>query len=362
LPAASRARGRTPRGGHEAFRAEKDSHTGAIDLTADRVQVARQLVDGVREGQSLGALLGYRFERALHAVERQEYIHEFREGFPSMTGTLGGEDGSKAAARSDVVDGYAIYRALDYDGETIAPGDDYPSTGVPAPDSDSGVERALVYLIEVVDALKDLLTAESVHQFAQGNYSRAKASLEAMAAGDAIPDPEVIETPRTETGFTHRLLVAFGDASANTPQAAGTPDNWRPGMRLTHPTLPAVDEAPEVPEPTRDGAPDGYPVQVRNRAEPNLDAWIGDLLPDPTTVGFEADFEWAEDRSFGAGTFTTPTEDGRVLVDDVGFEPDVVIFTAATPVAATSRGGAEAGGGTGDRLGGDSGSGSGDGE
>ena len=37
----------------------------AIDLSSERVRLATWLLDGVRQGQPLGALLGYRFERRL---------------------------------------------------------------------------------------------------------------------------------------------------------------------------------------------------------------------------------------------------------------------------------------------------------
>ena len=37
----------------------------AVDLSSERVHRAKWLLDGVRQGQSLSALLGYRFERIL---------------------------------------------------------------------------------------------------------------------------------------------------------------------------------------------------------------------------------------------------------------------------------------------------------
>ena len=38
----------------------------AIDLSSRRVREASRLLEGVRQGQPLGALLGYRVERRLH--------------------------------------------------------------------------------------------------------------------------------------------------------------------------------------------------------------------------------------------------------------------------------------------------------
>jgi hypothetical protein len=50
----------------------------AVDLSSERVHRAKWLLDGVRQGQSLSALLGYRFERGLHERGLDRYIHRFR--------------------------------------------------------------------------------------------------------------------------------------------------------------------------------------------------------------------------------------------------------------------------------------------
>jgi len=50
----------------------------AIDLSSRRVQRAKWLLDGVRQGQSLAALLGYRFERRLQDGGLAHYIARFR--------------------------------------------------------------------------------------------------------------------------------------------------------------------------------------------------------------------------------------------------------------------------------------------
>src|SRR5262249_12380320 len=38
----------------------------AVDLSSARVRLALDLLEGMRQGQALGALLGYRIERAMH--------------------------------------------------------------------------------------------------------------------------------------------------------------------------------------------------------------------------------------------------------------------------------------------------------
>ena len=54
----------------------------AIDLSSERVRLATWLLDGVRQGQPLGALLGYRFERRLQEVGKPQFIAPFRELAP----------------------------------------------------------------------------------------------------------------------------------------------------------------------------------------------------------------------------------------------------------------------------------------
>src|SRR5262249_32762071 len=46
----------------------------AIDLSSERVRLAGWLLDGVRQGQPLGALLGYRFERRLQEARQPRFI------------------------------------------------------------------------------------------------------------------------------------------------------------------------------------------------------------------------------------------------------------------------------------------------
>lgn len=54
----------------------------AIDLSSARVRLAEWLLDGVRQGQPLAALLGYRFERRLHELGLDQFITAFRRIAP----------------------------------------------------------------------------------------------------------------------------------------------------------------------------------------------------------------------------------------------------------------------------------------
>src|SRR5438046_5086090 len=65
---------------------------------ASRRRLAKQLFEGVRQGQPIGALLGYTFERNLHEAGLDELIDDFRAIAP-----LPG-----AADRRIVVDGLSL--------------------------------------------------------------------------------------------------------------------------------------------------------------------------------------------------------------------------------------------------------------
>ena len=47
-----------------------------------------------------------------------------------------------------------------------------------------------------MDAVSDVLLAESIHQAIEGNMERTKGSLQALTDPQAAPDREVIRTPR----------------------------------------------------------------------------------------------------------------------------------------------------------------------
>jgi hypothetical protein len=69
------------RSGHLAHQQDTDSRF-AVELSSGRVRLALTLLDGVRAGQPLGALLGYRLERGLHEhhpdLKLDQYISALR--------------------------------------------------------------------------------------------------------------------------------------------------------------------------------------------------------------------------------------------------------------------------------------------
>jgi len=201
-----------------------------IDLSSKRVRLALHLLDGMREGQSLGALLGYRFERSLHESKADQFIAKIRALYPLEAGS----------GKEEVVDGLTLLRSFRTD----------PRFGQVSGTSglSQGLGAATDEIASALDAVADLAVAESVHQMANGNLLRAGAVLDAIARGDTPPpEIEVVKTPRSGTALTYRLMTAAIDVSAP-----------------------------------------GWAVTPRAQAEPRLNAWAASLLGNPAKVRIRA--------------------------------------------------------------------------
>jgi hypothetical protein len=215
----------------------------AIDLSSERVRVARWLIEGVRQGQPLAALLGYRFERALHDQRLDRFIPRFRAAAPFATSAAAPGAPAEAIAANNVVHGLNLL-------ELWKAGDPrFPQAASPAEGAAfNQIETELRVISDAVDALGDLLLAESVYQSARGNYGAAGATIDSVARGEILPLPEVIETPSTGVGLTHRVLLPLPDAPAGS-----------------------------LPQP-------------RAQAEPRLNAWAGRMLGDQARVRCRAEY------------------------------------------------------------------------
>jgi hypothetical protein len=151
----------------------------SIDLSSERVRLASRLLDGVRQGQPLGALLGYRFERRLQEGRKAQFIAPFRELAPLVARKQEQNDQPagkpvEAIAANNVVDGLALLRRWQ-DGKRTTPPQWNDSTipfgaavgqqPVKLPPFDMNYPDGKVVLAELaaledaVDALSDALLA-----------------------------------------------------------------------------------------------------------------------------------------------------------------------------------------------------------
>ena len=270
------------RSGHLGRRVD-DPGALALDLSSRRAARALELLDGMRTGQPIGALLGYRLERGLRdrRIELAGYVLPLRRAAPLATATDGFPDNRpvEALAARDVVDGLALLDRWRPDPETFFTGTpDLPASGPDRADLQAELEE----LDDLLDALTDLLMAEGVHQMVAGNDERAGAALDALDRQAGLPDTAVAQTPRTGSSASHRLLVALQD---------GAP-------------------------------PAGWARDPRAAAEPRLNAWAARLLGDPAGVQFAAVARDDEDAVL---------ERVDAALPELGLSPLATVLAAALP-------------------------------
>ncbi|MFZ2368916.1 MAG: hypothetical protein WAW48_20320, partial [Azonexus sp.] len=200
----------------------------AIDLSSDRVRSALALLEGIRAGQSLGALLGYRIERHLADGGGAQMIEPLRALAPTLANLLTpGTAPAELVAASTTLDGLKLLA------KATAAGAEGPSAAALAPFAPSQpalLQEALTQAAAANDALSDLLLAESVYQLVQGNAARSQAAANLMAGVPAVPgEIEVTRLPETGIAVTHRLLLQIDVPAAATdwgasPRAAADPE------------------------------------------------------------------------------------------------------------------------------------------
>jgi hypothetical protein len=291
----------------------------AIDLSSARVRTALHLIDGIRMGQPLGALLGYQIERAIHEAKLDRLILSLRTIAPLTQGKLSdrGENVPLSAietlAASNVVDGVDLVekfqgKVATWSAARIQTSLNTKPTNNPyltdlawpalTPQEWAAVQGIIQGAAEACDAVADLLMAEGVHQLVMGNVARASAALDAAGGAETPPpEPQVIATPVEGIPITHRLLLVVA------PTAAGGGRPWNVG-------------------------------RPRAAAEPRLEAWAGARLGDPATVRVTAMKTLAQaglsalDLVYDGGSRATLEQRVRAAL---GLAPDTPLLATRDP-------------------------------
>ncbi|WP_456866188.1 hypothetical protein [Galbibacter sp. BG1] len=244
-----------------AYMAQDNPETFEINLSSERVRKALSIIEGIRAGQNLSAMLGYYFERELHDqnhnLEKIDYfIHKLRKAFPLNSDKIKSTktkdtDPIEAIEASNVVDGLALINHVKRSGIKTYPfgnsvlkssGSDEPSQEIK-----SAINEQVLNIMNINDAVADVAMAESVHQVVLGNYDRAAATLDTYSKGNFPPIPDVVQTPRSGTNITQRFGLQF-----ETGVNANTFDN------------------------------------PRSKAEPAIAKWLKDVLPNQDIVATKA--------------------------------------------------------------------------
>ena len=273
------------RSGYRARLADGNPGALAVKLTSERVRLATAVIDGLRNGQSLSALLGYRLERGLHdrhgEVEVDRFVFALRKAFPHRADRLGETRTGpgvpiEAVEARDVVDGLALVAHVSRTDDRTYP---FGLSGLPPADAaqQRAIDAELERLLDVHDALGDLALAEGVYQAVLGNHERVASTLDAYAKAGFPPEPGVVETPRSGATLTQRVAL-----------------HLRPGLSPSRSPLA------------------GVPMTPRASAEPAVNEFLADVLPLPERVACQV--SWTD-------PVTRASVTREVTQRDLGLQP-----------------------------------------
>jgi hypothetical protein len=256
------------RNGFTSNASEQNRQTLAVNLTSERVRTALGLLEGVRSGQGLADLLGYRFERGLHdrhnLAEVDRFILDLRRAFPlrgdHLKSTKPPEGVSiEAIEARNVMDGLALVEHIKAIGNKTYPFNRNDLPPIQTQAELDAINLEVDRLLEAHDAIADLTLSEGVYQAMLGNYDRVAATLDASARGSFPPEPDIVRTPFNGIGLTHRFVLHLqGGADPN---------------------------ASPVP---------GLAVTPRAQAEPALNNWLTSLFPPLADVSCTVRFRRAD--------------------------------------------------------------------
>jgi hypothetical protein len=299
------------RGAYRAGSNEEDINNRlAVNLSSARVRAGLNLIDGVKNGLQIGAILGFQFEKGLHeryqSAELDQFILPFRNAFPLVVPVRDNAAVDKPPAyNSNVVDGMAllnkIYESIkwmDFPSRNtmydvlVDPANAHALNWLRILVTTNGgnnthyqqIAREIDRMADALDALGDIAISESVFQVVQGNHVRAAAMVSSLAQGKNIPDPQIVETPRSGTIVTQRVLLNL----------------------LAQPSF---------------SKPKGWiaAASPRAQAEPSLNNWLGNLL------GAAADIRCVV-------TYQEPDAPGSnfdITLEELGIQPIDFLFLSA---------------------------------
>ena len=177
-----------------AHEQEVESNPFTINLTSDRIQKSRFLLDGIRQGQQLEALLGYQLERHLHENNLHQEIYALREAFPLYENVTGNSTGF---VNLSVIDGLKAIKNKE---------------NLPArlnAQAKELVKKQIEKLEDTMDGSLDTLFYEAGYHVTQGNLSQAAAALDATKGELEPPVIESLKTKIPGTGIKHKLVMVF---------------------------------------------------------------------------------------------------------------------------------------------------------
>lgn len=236
-------------------RAERETEDPlSVNLSSERVRGALDLMEGVRNGQNLGVLLGYEFERKFRELANNQFfvnqpIYNLRKSYPLdkfvVEVSPDPETVEKIASRN-VVNGDKLIELMKQ-GQIQEIID---TSGIPLGQRDFLIQ-AVDWVWNLADAVADISTTEGIFQIVQGNTIKGGSSTNAVAKGRFLNEPDVVPSIKQGLEIPQRFTMHF-----------------------------------ETNEPSE--LANGWNIigNVSNRvyAEPYVNKWLASILPDPTMI------------------------------------------------------------------------------
>lgn len=164
-----------------------------LNLTSERIQQAEGLLEGLRQDQQFGALLGYRFERYLHEAQLDSLIYKIKTSSNGLF--LLDKENTKITLNS--LDGLAILKHRN----TLL--------NLCKTSEKERVAQAVQQMEAWQDASLDTLFFEAAFQAVQGNYSQSSAAMQAMKGDLPPPKLEALKTKIPSASIQHKLAMVF---------------------------------------------------------------------------------------------------------------------------------------------------------
>lgn len=231
-----------------------DNNTLAINLSARRVRIAKRIIDGVKSGLSIGAILGSDLERSIHEEMLDVCILPLRKKFTLLSSRLN-TDGSTATssnlntgnAKEDsknyalaVINGTKLINALneikikgdvdniltlrqyftrnDKEWQAFVNGIDGLRQTLNGKKRDM-LKKLVMDMADSYDALTDVVMSESIYKLCEGNTAAVDAIMKSMNNETNFPTPDFVEQPMSCARIEQRVVVGL-DASAYVEKAA----------------------------------------------------------------------------------------------------------------------------------------------
>jgi hypothetical protein len=109
-------------------------------------------------------------------------------------------------------------------------------------------------ILDITDAISDLVVAEQAYQMVQGNFDKAAGVADAFSKGSYPPEIDIVQTPRSGVTLTQKIAVQFN-----------------------------TDADPAV-------SPSSIAMTPRAKAEPGINQWLAGILPPPEKVLCQVDY------------------------------------------------------------------------